>query len=62
MGVVSGRSASSTLMNIKIIMRPILMNCERNIFVRDDVSFSVMNWFLSYMEIKLKILECLLMN
>lgn len=30
------------------------MNCDRNILVSEEVSFSVMKWFLSYFEIKLK--------
>lgn len=53
-GKLSGRPASSTLINIRIIIRPMFINCERNIFVREDVSFSVMKWFLSYFDMKLK--------
>lgn len=58
MGKLSGSRASSTFMNMRMTMRPILMNCVKNILVSEEVSFSVMKWFRSYLEIKLKNSSC----
>jgi hypothetical protein len=50
-GKLFGSLASSTSMNIRITISPILINCDKNILVNVEVSFSVIKWFLSNFEI-----------